>query len=70
MFDEPKGNAKPRATGIVFMDNIAGMFRSVCAKKEVILTLGALQSPQLLMISVRLTTGRSLSPSKADIHTM
>jgi len=47
VFNQLESNAKPRATGVVFMDNIAGVFRSVSVKKEVILALGAVQSPQL-----------------------
>lgn len=56
LFDQPKGNANPRATAVVFIDHFTGVFRVVSVKKEVILTLGAIQSPQLLMVSVRLAT--------------
>lgn len=52
IFSRPDDTAKPRASGVVFMSNPAGVFRHVSAKHEVILTLGALQSPQLLMVSV------------------
>ncbi|RJE25060.1 GMC oxidoreductase [Aspergillus sclerotialis] len=51
LFEQPKGNANPRATAVVFIDHIAGLFRNVSVKKEVIVTLGAIQSPQLLMVS-------------------
>lgn len=49
--NQPRGNAKLYATGVVFIDQIAGVFRSVAVKKEVIIPLGALQSLQLLMVS-------------------
>ncbi|KAF9884896.1 hypothetical protein FE257_000963 [Aspergillus nanangensis] len=51
VFDSPHGKGSPRCTGVVFMDNIEGVFRTAAAKKEVILSLGAVQSPQLLMVS-------------------
>ena len=52
LFDPPKGNGNPRASSVVFIDHIAGLFCNVSAKKEIIVTLGAIQSPQLLMVSV------------------
>ena len=52
VFNRQESNGKPRATGVVFMDNLAGKWHNVSAKKEVILALGAVQSPQLLMVSV------------------
>lgn len=66
IFDQSEGGGNPRAAGVVFMDNIAGIFRTVLAKSEVILTLGAVQSPQLLMISVLLDP-RIHSLFEADI---
>ncbi|KAH8892594.1 glucose-methanol-choline oxidoreductase [Thozetella sp. PMI_491] len=41
----------PVATGIVFIDQWTGLYRTVSAKKEVLVTLGSFQSPQLLMVS-------------------
>jgi choline dehydrogenase len=42
----------PTANGVVFMDGPTGLVHNVAAKKEVILSLGAFHSPQLLMVSV------------------
>ena len=52
LFSQGQGNVKPRVTGVVFMDNPSGVFRSISAKNEVIVTMGAVQTPQLLMVSV------------------
>lgn len=43
---------EPRATGVVFVDERTGLVRSVKARKEVVLSMGAFHSPQLLMVSV------------------
>jgi choline dehydrogenase-like flavoprotein len=51
-FRQTQGNEKPCATGVVFMDSAAGLFRTISVNKEVILALGAVQTPQLLMVSV------------------
>lgn len=40
------------ATGVVFTDQQSGLFHSVNATKEVILSMGAYNTPQLLMVSV------------------
>jgi choline dehydrogenase-like flavoprotein len=44
---------KPRVTGVRFMDHPTGRMHLVDASKEVIVSMGAFQSPQLLMVSVR-----------------
>ncbi|KAF4342456.1 glucose-methanol-choline oxidoreductase:gmc oxidoreductase [Fusarium beomiforme] len=41
----------PVATGVIFIDHTQGRFRTVAASKEVIVTLGTFQSPQMLMVS-------------------
>ena len=45
-------NGTPTATGVVFVDEQSGLVHNVTAKREVILSLGAFQTPQLLMVSV------------------
>jgi choline dehydrogenase-like flavoprotein len=44
---------KPKVTGVRFMDHPTGRMHQVHASKEVIVSMGAFQSPQLLMVSVR-----------------
>ncbi|KXH61843.1 hypothetical protein CNYM01_09038 [Colletotrichum nymphaeae SA-01] len=41
----------PVASGVVFIDHSLGRHRVVSASKEVIVTLGTFQSPQMLMVS-------------------
>ncbi|KAF4958971.1 hypothetical protein FSARC_10874 [Fusarium sarcochroum] len=41
----------PVASGVVFNDHLQGRHRIVAASKEVIVTLGTFQSPQILMVS-------------------
>ncbi|KEY73880.1 hypothetical protein S7711_06090 [Stachybotrys chartarum IBT 7711] len=41
----------PRATGVEFIDNPTGRVYQVHAAKEVVVSMGAFQSPQLLMVS-------------------
>ncbi|EQB56066.1 GMC oxidoreductase [Colletotrichum gloeosporioides Cg-14] len=43
--------AKPKAMGVAFMDHPTGIVYEVSAKKEVIVSAGAFNSPQLLMVS-------------------
>lgn len=45
-------NGTPVANGVIIIDHIAGLHRTVTAAKEVIVTLGTFQSPQMLMVSV------------------
>lgn len=43
---------RPKVTGVRFMDHPTGRSHQVHASKEVIVSMGAFQSPQLLMVSV------------------
>jgi choline dehydrogenase len=45
--------AQARATGVNFVDQSTSLVHQVKAKKEVILSLGAFHSPQMLMLSVK-----------------
>ncbi|KAK1472397.1 GMC oxidoreductase [Colletotrichum cuscutae] len=49
-FDQVEGK-NPRAVGVAFMDHPTGIVHEVRAKKEVIVSAGAFNSPQLLMVS-------------------
>ncbi|RBQ78456.1 hypothetical protein VDGD_21213 [Verticillium dahliae] len=42
---------KPRATGVQFLDHPSGRMYQVHAAKEVVVSMGAFQTPQLLMVS-------------------
>ncbi|PVH99999.1 GMC oxidoreductase [Periconia macrospinosa] len=44
-------NGSVTADGVIFIDEPTGRIRSVKARKEVILSMGAFHSPQLLMVS-------------------
>ncbi|KAJ3949070.1 uncharacterized protein N0V96_000181 [Colletotrichum fioriniae] len=44
-------NSKYRPTGVVFIDHSLGRHHVISASKEVIVTLGTFQSPQMLMVS-------------------
>ncbi|KAL8366392.1 hypothetical protein RB595_004933 [Gaeumannomyces hyphopodioides] len=43
--------SKPKATGVAFMDHPSGIVYEVRAAKEVIVSMGAFNSPQILMVS-------------------
>jgi choline dehydrogenase-like flavoprotein len=43
---------RPKVTGVRFMDYPTGRTHQVHASKEVVVSMGAFQSPQLLMVSV------------------
>jgi choline dehydrogenase len=53
--------ATPVVTGVYFMDHPTGRIHQVKAKKEVIISMGAFHSPQLLMVSVRMQPSHSPS---------
>jgi len=48
------GTALPRAIGVSYIQQSTGFVRQARARKEVIISMGAFQSPQLLMVSVSL----------------
>ena len=50
---EQKVNGSLSATGVVYNDIASGMTLNVSANFEVILSAGAIQTPQVLMLSVR-----------------
>jgi len=45
-------NGTKAATGIVYVDTSTGMTKNITATKEVIMSAGVFQTPQLLMLSV------------------
>ena len=47
-----EGGQEPRASGVVFVDEPTGRVHVVKARKEVIVSMGAFHSPQLMMVSV------------------
>lgn len=47
-----EGKGEPRASGVVFVDEPTGRVHVVKARKEVIVSMGAFHSPQLMMVSV------------------
>ncbi|KAJ2996152.1 hypothetical protein NUW58_g1066 [Xylaria curta] len=51
LFDQTTDTGTPKASGVVFINHSTGLFHTVSARKEVIVTLGTFQSPQLLMVS-------------------
>lgn len=52
----------PTATGVVFVDQNTGLIHQVNATKEVIMSMGAFHSPQLLMLSVSAYHNKATSP--------
>jgi choline dehydrogenase len=46
-------NGTKQAKGVVYSDQMTGMLVNVTATKEVIMAAGTIQTPQLLMLSVR-----------------
>ena len=47
-----EGSQEPRASGVTFVDEPTGRVHVVKARKEVIVSMGAFHSPQLMMVSV------------------
>lgn len=47
-----EGGQEPRASGVTFVDEPTGRVHVVKATKEVIVSMGAFHSPQLMMVSV------------------
>lgn len=54
---------KSRAIGVSYIEQSTGFVRQARARMEVIVSMGAFQSPQLLMVSVRVS-----HPSPIGIH--
>lgn len=53
------GNGTTRATGITYIDEQEGLWHVANATKEVIVSMGAFQTPQFLMVSVSWTSFRA-----------
>lgn len=51
LFDQPTPEEKPRASGVLFMTQKGGPLFAVSARREVIISTGAIVTPQLLMLS-------------------
>jgi choline dehydrogenase-like flavoprotein len=47
-----ESSGKLTATGVVYIDYVGGRTLNATAKKEVIMSAGSIQTPQLLMLSV------------------
>ncbi|PVH76829.1 GMC oxidoreductase [Cadophora sp. DSE1049] len=50
-FETEKEGEEPRASGVVFVDEPTGRIHVVKARKEVVVSMGAFHSPQLMMVS-------------------
>ncbi|EGY15125.1 alcohol dehydrogenase [Verticillium dahliae VdLs.17] len=58
---------KPRATGVQFLDHPSGRMYQVHAAKEVVVSMGAFQTPQLLMVSEFYTNGTGVYTAPSGI---
>lgn len=58
----------PIATGVVFVDQSTGLIHQVNASKEIILSMGAFHSPQMLMLSVSKHTTGHLNNTRSILH--